>query len=144
MRGVCAQRVIAVQLRHHINAGEAVQVNRNPGHFLIAQIEHQRHTLEATLLFQPGTKLADVTLIQRHDHGQLFYQCLQVLHLFRHNLQAERWTVICQQYSVMAEDQSTGRGNRHDLDPVGLREGAVMVMQYNLQVKHAAQDREKT
>jgi len=132
--GQCrAVGVVAVETRLHVDAGEAVTADCQPGQFVVGQAETERQALEVRLARRQLAKALEIAVGNLDQLAEGGERGLHVIDQFGSQLQAEGRQVLRQATAVAVDDQATGRHQRLDLDPVVLRQFLVVGIADHLQ-----------
>lgn len=118
----------------HVDAGEAVAVHGEPGHLLLAQVEAQRHALEAPPALEERAEAGELPGPDLDHLPEVRERALHVRHRLRGHLDAEGQLVVGQQHAVPVVDLSARRRHRHQLDPVVLGQRGEVVVADDLEI----------
>ena len=134
-----AHRITAIEVGHHVHAGEAPAVHRETVDLVLGEAHLQRHALEAAALLELLVEGVEVVLTERDHLLQPHQHRLHVRDLLGHHFQPERGHVVRKQHAVAVVDQATRGGNRYRLDPVVLRARGEFVVTRHLQGQVASE-----
>ncbi|MNQ93426.1 hypothetical protein D3C85_1088920 [compost metagenome] len=130
-------RVVAVQSRLDLDAGEAPQVGRQPRRLDVVHLQPQRHRLEVLRFRQEFLEALQVARRDRHHLAQRLDGGVEVVDLVRGQLQGVGRVVARQLDAVAVDDQAAVGLHRHQRDAVVLGEGGEVLVLEHLQPDEA-------
>jgi len=136
-------RVVAVQPRLDLDAGEAPQVGRNPGGLGIVHLQPQRYRLEVLRFRQEFLEAFQVARRDRHHLAQRLDGGVEVVDLVRCQLQGVGRVVARQLDAVAVYDQATVGLYRYQRDAVVLGEGGEVLVLEHLQPDEAGHQQQQ-
>ena len=113
MRGLLTQRIIPAELCGHFNPPKTMPILRQSRHFNFGQLGTQRHTFEATAIFNRLIKQPQGFFIQNNQLTQLRQGGRHIGDLLGHQFQPIRRAIFCHHHAVTVVNQTTIRRYGH-------------------------------
>ena len=134
VREVRTLRIVANQLRNHLNAGQTELVDGNAGNLLFSQLKQNGHRLEWPSPLLHALFEQHPIIRRQFQHADNDVQhLLPVARTLAGHAQAETGPIIGDDHPIAVVDQPTGWRNRLNMNPVVLRQGRVILVLDDLQ-----------